>query len=82
MKNKVILWPPTSSKIIVLVAQPISTDGGPPVLAVGQNWAGQVVGEKGGLTSVKVAHVYIVLRYYVWSTIRAICLGVLWDLIF
>ena len=31
MKNEVILWPQTSSKIIVLVAQPIFTDGGPPV---------------------------------------------------
>ena len=35
MKNEVILWLDiTSSKIIVLVAQPISTDGGPPVWAV------------------------------------------------
>ena len=34
MKNEVILWPLTSSKIIVLVAQPISTDGGPPAWAV------------------------------------------------
>ena len=30
VKNEVILWPLTSSKIIVLVAQPFSTDGGPP----------------------------------------------------
>ena len=30
----------------------------------GQNWAGQVAGEKGGPPpSVKVAHVYVVLRY-------------------
>ena len=28
VKNEVILWPLTSSKIIVLVAQPILTDGG------------------------------------------------------
>ena len=28
-----------------------------------QNWAGQVAGEKGGPPSVKVAHVYVVLRY-------------------
>ena len=34
MKNEVILWPLTSSKIIVLVAQPILTDGGPPAWAV------------------------------------------------
>ena len=34
MKNEFILWPLTSSKIIVLVAQPISTDGGPPAWAV------------------------------------------------
>ena len=34
LKNEVILWPLTSSKIIVLVAQPISTDGGPPAWAV------------------------------------------------
>ena len=34
MENEVILWPLTSSKLIVLVAQPISTDGGPPALAV------------------------------------------------
>ena len=34
VKNEVILWPLTSSKIIVLVAQPISTDGGPPAWAV------------------------------------------------
>ena len=32
--NEVTLWPLTSSKIIVLVAQPISTDGGPPAWAV------------------------------------------------
>ena len=30
------LWPPTSSEIIVLVAQPILTDGGPPAWAVGK----------------------------------------------
>ena len=34
VKNGVILWPLTSSKIIVLVAQPILTDGGPPAWAV------------------------------------------------
>ena len=34
MKNEVILWPLTSSKIIILVAQPISTDCGPPDWAV------------------------------------------------
>ena len=34
VKNEVILWPLTSSKIIVLVAQPISTDCGPPAWAV------------------------------------------------
>ena len=34
VKNGVILWPLTSSKIIVLVAQPISTDSGPPAWAV------------------------------------------------
>ena len=34
VKNEVILWPLTSSKIIVLVAQPILTDGGPPARAV------------------------------------------------
>ena len=34
VKNEVILWPLTSSKIIVLVAQPILTDGGPPAWAV------------------------------------------------
>ena len=33
-KNGVILWPLTSSKTIVLVAQPILTDGGPPAWAV------------------------------------------------
>ena len=33
-KNEVVLWPLTSSKIMVLVAQPISTDGGPPAWAV------------------------------------------------
>ena len=67
MKNGVILWPLTSSKIIVLVAQPISTNGGPPAWAVktrGQNWAGQVAGEKGGPPSVKVAHAYVVLRHF------------------
>ena len=64
MKNEVILWPLTSSKIIVLVAQPILTDGGPPAWAArGQNWAGQVAGEKGGPPSEKVTHVYVVLRY-------------------
>ena len=66
MKNEVILWPLTSSKIIVLVAQPIFTDGGPPAWAVetrGQNWAGQVAGETGGPVSIKVAHAYVVLRY-------------------
>ena len=52
----------TSSKIIVLVAQPpISTDGGPPAWAVDKRaelrW--QVAGEKGGQLSVKVAHVYV-----------------------
>ena len=65
MKNEV--RPLTSSKIIVLVAQPILTDRGPPAWAVekrAQNWAGQVAGEKGGPPSVKVAHVYEVLRYY------------------
>ena len=31
VKNEVVLWPQTSSKIIVLVAQPIFTDGGPPL---------------------------------------------------
>ena len=31
MKNEVVLWPLTASKIIVLVAQPIFTDGGPPL---------------------------------------------------
>ena len=67
MKNEVILWPLTSSKIIVLVAQPILTDGGPPAWAVdksGQNLAGQIAGEKGGPPSVSVAHVYVVLRYF------------------
>ena len=34
VKNEVILWPLTSAKLIVLVAQPISTDGGPPAWAV------------------------------------------------
>ena len=34
MKNEIILWPLTSSKNIVLVAQPILTDGGPPAWAV------------------------------------------------
>ena len=34
MKNEVILWPLTSSKMTVLVAEPISTDGGPPAWAV------------------------------------------------
>ena len=32
VKNEVVLWPQTSSKIIVLVAQPIFTDSGPPRL--------------------------------------------------
>ena len=30
-KNEVVLWPLTASKIIVLVAQPTFTDGGPPL---------------------------------------------------
>ena len=34
VKNWVLLWPLTSSEIIVLVAQPILTDGGPPAWAV------------------------------------------------
>ena len=33
-KNRFILWPGTASNIIVLVAQPILTDGGPPAWAV------------------------------------------------
>ena len=56
----------SSSKIIVLVAQPILTDGGPPAWAVdkrAEHWADQVAGDKGGPPSVKVAHVYLVLRY-------------------
>ena len=50
---------------MVLVAQPISTDGGPPAWAVDkrQNWAGQVAGEKGRPQSVKVANVYGNRRY-------------------
>ena len=67
MDTNPILWPLTSSKIIVLVAQPILTDSGPSAWGQytrGQNWAGQVAGEKGGPPpSVKVAHVYVVLRY-------------------
>ena len=67
MKNEFILWPLSSSKIIVLVAQPILTDGGPPAWAVetrGQNGlAKYLAGEKGGPPSVKAAHVYVVLRY-------------------
>ena len=51
----------------VMVAQPSTlTDGGPPPWAVdkrGQNWAGQEAGEKGGPPFVKVANVYVVLRY-------------------
>ena len=31
--------------------------------SLGQNWAGQAAGKKGGPPSVKVAHVYVVLRY-------------------
>ena len=67
MQNEVILWSLTSSKIIVLVAQPISTDGGPPTWAVDKRaelgWAIST-GEKGGPPpSVKVAHVCVVLRY-------------------
>ena len=56
-----------AATIIVLVAQLILTDGGPPAWAVdkrAEDWAGQVAGEKGGPPrSVKVVHVYVVLRY-------------------
>ena len=47
------------------MAQPISPDGGPPAWAVDKRaeLAGQVAGEMGGPQSVKVAHVYAVLRY-------------------
>ena len=41
---------PNILKNIVLVGQPISTDGGPPAWGQqtrGQSWAGQVAGEKG-----------------------------------
>ena len=61
VKTGVILWPLTSSKIMVLVTQPILTDGGPPAWAVDKRaelgWPS--AGEKGCPPSVKV-----VLRYY------------------
>ena len=68
MKNEVILWPLTSSKIIVLVAQPILTDGGPPAWAVDKRAElGWPISRGKGWPppSVKVAHIYVVLRYYV-----------------
>ena len=60
MKNEVILGSLTSSKIIVLVAaQPIWTDGGPPAWAVDERaelgWPSNR--GKGGPPSIKVAHV-------------------------
>jgi len=52
-------------KIIVLVTQPISTDSGPPTWPVDKRadlvWPSSR--GKGGPPSVKVAHVYVVLRY-------------------
>ena len=51
---------------MLLVAQPILTDGGPPAWAVDKRaelgWPSSS-GEKVGPPSVKVAHVYVVLRY-------------------
>ena len=59
---------PNILKKIVLVVQPILTDGGPPAWAVQKRAElgrpSEVAGEKGGTPSVKVAHVYIVLRYH------------------
>ena len=63
--NEVTLWPLTSSKIIVLVAQPISTDGGPPAWAVDKRaelgWPNSR--GKGWPPVCKLAHV--VLRYVI-----------------
>ena len=55
VKNGVISWPLTSSKILVLVAQPISTDGGPPAWAVDKRaeLGRPSSREKGGPPSVK-----------------------------
>ena len=65
VKNDVILWLLTSSKKIVLVAQPILTDGGPPAWAVYKRaelgWPSSRR-EKDAPPSVKVAQVYVVLR--------------------
>ena len=66
MKNEVILWPLTSSKIIVLVAQPILTDGGPPAWAVDKRaelgWPSSR-GKGWPAVCKSGAHVYVVLRY-------------------